>query len=98
MRRHRVGNIRRRQPESPQPATIGLDVPVRLLIDASELRGLESLWFLEGGRLGYETVRAYVPGRPDSVLDFGCGCGRVTRYWLGAGVKVAGSDLDRRRS
>jgi SAM-dependent methyltransferase len=51
-------------------------------------------WFLEGGRLGYETVRAHVPGRPESVLDFGCGCGRVTRYWLGTGAHVAGSDLN----
>jgi SAM-dependent methyltransferase len=51
-------------------------------------------WFLEGGRLGYETVRGLVPGELESVLDFGCGCGRVTRYWLGAGTSVAGSDLN----
>jgi SAM-dependent methyltransferase len=51
-------------------------------------------WFLEGGRLGYETVRAHAPDRLASVLDFGCGCGRVTRYWLGTGTRVAGSDLN----
>ena len=51
-------------------------------------------WFLEGGRLGYETVRAHAPGEHESVLDFGCGCGRVTRYWLGSGARVAGSDLN----
>ena len=51
-------------------------------------------WFLEGGRLGYETVRVHVPGEHASVLDFGCGCGRVTRYWLGSGAHVAGSDLN----
>ena len=51
-------------------------------------------WFLEGGRLGYETVRQHAPDGLESVLDFGCGCGRVTRYWLGAGVRVAGSDLN----
>ena len=30
----------------------------------------------------------------DSVLDFGCGCGRVTRYWSGFAGSVAGSDID----
>jgi SAM-dependent methyltransferase len=52
-------------------------------------------WFLEGGRRGYESVRAHVPaGAPlGSVLDFGCGCGRVTRYWRGFGGSIAGSDL-----
>jgi SAM-dependent methyltransferase len=51
-------------------------------------------WFLEGGRLGYETVRAHAQPGPESVLDFGCGCGRVTRYWLSSGTEVAGSDLN----
>jgi SAM-dependent methyltransferase len=51
-------------------------------------------WFLEGGRLGYESVRAAAPADAlESVLDFGCGCGRVTRYWRDFGGTVAGSDL-----
>ena len=29
-----------------------------------------------------------------SVLDFGCGCGRVTRYWEAFGGAVAGSDVN----
>jgi SAM-dependent methyltransferase len=56
-------------------------------------------WFLEGGRLGEESIRAALarhdaaPERLGAFLDFGCGCGRVTRRWLGLrGVDVAGSD------
>jgi SAM-dependent methyltransferase len=52
-------------------------------------------WFLRSGRLGFESIRRHVPiDELESVLDFGCGCGRVTRYWLGAGPHVAGSDLN----
>jgi SAM-dependent methyltransferase len=50
-------------------------------------------WFLEGGRLGYETVRTHAQPEPASVLDFGCGCGRVTRYWADHRGVVAGSDV-----
>jgi SAM-dependent methyltransferase len=56
-------------------------------------------WFLEGGRLAGETIRgaAARAGRPieelGALLDFGCGCGRVTRRWRSLnGVAVHGSD------
>ena len=46
-------------------------------------------WFLEGGRLGEQSIRAAL-GRYGvaveelgALLDFGCGCGRVTRRWRG---------------
>jgi len=53
-------------------------------------------WFLRSGRAGYDAVAAHVPLHElTSVLDFGCGCGRVTRYWDGFAGSVAGSDLDR---
>jgi len=50
-------------------------------------------WFLEGGQLAFrgliEALGAYGSegmgrvgeGERPSVLDFGCGCGRVARYW-----------------
>ena len=44
-------------------------------------------WFLESGRVGAETIadslaRNGVPlAALPALLDFGCGCGRVTRYW-----------------
>ncbi|HYA09542.1 MAG TPA: class I SAM-dependent methyltransferase [Gaiellaceae bacterium] len=52
-------------------------------------------WFVRSGRAAYDAIAAHVPiGELDSVLDFGCGCGRVTRYWDGFAGRVAGSDLD----
>ena len=44
-------------------------------------------WYTEGGRLGVESICSVLdqagarPGDLRSVLDFGCGCGRVIRYW-----------------
>ncbi|HET7572749.1 MAG TPA: class I SAM-dependent methyltransferase [Gaiellaceae bacterium] len=51
-------------------------------------------WFLRGGRAGYDAIAAHVPlGDLASVLDFGCGCGRVTRWFHDFAGEVAGSDL-----
>jgi SAM-dependent methyltransferase len=51
-------------------------------------------WFLRSGRAAYDTVAAHVPPAGiESVLDFGCGCGRVTRYWNGFPGSVSGSDV-----
>ena len=51
-------------------------------------------WFLRSGRAAYDAIAAHVaPGELGSVLDFGCGCGRVTRWWDGFDGEVAGSDL-----
>ena len=51
-------------------------------------------WFLRSGRASYDAIVAHVPpDRVGSVLDFGCGCGRVTRYWHDFAGSVAGSDL-----
>jgi len=60
-------------------------------------------WFLEGGRLGAASVRGALQKQGvaleglDAMLDFGCGCGRVTRNWAGLPetVQVAGTDLSR---
>jgi SAM-dependent methyltransferase len=52
-------------------------------------------WFLRSGRASYDALVAHVAlDRIGSVLDFGCGCGRVTRYWHDFEGSVAGSDLD----
>jgi len=51
-------------------------------------------WFLRSGRAAYDAVAAHVPpAEVESVLDFGCGCGRVTRYWRGFSGSVSGSDV-----
>jgi SAM-dependent methyltransferase len=64
----------------------GLPLPpprlIHLAAGTTDLR-----WFLEGGALAAETVRELMErnGVPmnkiGSLLDFGCGVGRVTRHW-----------------
>jgi SAM-dependent methyltransferase len=52
-------------------------------------------WFLRSGRAAYDAIAAQVPLTTiGSVLDFGCGCGRVTRYWADFPGSVCGTDLD----
>jgi SAM-dependent methyltransferase len=58
-------------------------------------------WFLEGGRLAAASVADALGRRGaqvdelGSILDFGCGCGRVVRRWAGlAATAVAGSDMN----
>ena len=53
-------------------------------------------WFLRSGRAGYNAIAAHAPlAELESVLDFGCGCGRVTRWWSDFHGRVAGSDVSR---
>jgi SAM-dependent methyltransferase len=48
-------------------------------------------YFLTTGRFNYEQINALLlgagadPGSLGAVLDFGCGCGRVARWWPAAG-------------
>ena len=59
-------------------------------------------WFINGGKLGVETIvsvlnkRGIEFGSLESVLDFGCGCGRVLRH-LGhyENVHLHGTDISR---
>jgi SAM-dependent methyltransferase len=51
-------------------------------------------WFLRAGRAGYDAIAAHAPlAQIHDVLDFGCGCGRVTRYFHDFDGEVAGSDV-----
>jgi SAM-dependent methyltransferase len=84
--------------QSPDMAADDLPVPPADLI--VRVAGTPDVdWFLEGGRLAGESVRgaAARAGREleslGALLDFGCGCGRVTRRWRSLnGVAVHGSD------
>jgi SAM-dependent methyltransferase len=52
-------------------------------------------WFLRSGRAAYDAIAAHVPlTEVESVLDFGCGCGRVTRYWSDFAGTASGSDVN----
>jgi SAM-dependent methyltransferase len=51
-------------------------------------------WFLRSGRAGFDAIAAHAPlAELQSVLDFGCGCGRVTRWWRNFDGTIAGSDV-----
>ncbi|MDQ3822105.1 MAG: class I SAM-dependent methyltransferase [Actinomycetota bacterium] len=78
----------------------GLPVPPPALI--VRVAGTPDVeWFLRGGRLAAESIRAALSrhGRRiedvGALLDFGCGCGRVTRNWLTLPrTDVFGSDMN----
>jgi SAM-dependent methyltransferase len=68
---------------------------LRILVAASP----DIAWFVESGRRGADSIRgvldrngiALAASMP--VLDFGCGCGRVTRHFASFGGSVHGTDL-----
>ena len=69
--------------------------PRRLMVRVAGTADAE--WFLRSGRAAYDAITSHVPLEGDeSILDFGCGCGRVTRYWADFSGSVAGSDVSRK--
>ena len=84
---------------APEPAPVdGLPVPPPHLI--VRVAGTPDVaWFLESGRLAAESIGAALERAGTgieamtSVLDFGCGCGRVVRHWARCDVRVSGSDV-----
>lgn len=59
-------------------------------------------WYVDGGRRAIVSLReALARNGLDvhsfrAVLDFGCGCARVTRHWRGVPAEVWGSDYNER--
>jgi SAM-dependent methyltransferase len=80
------------RPERPRVVEGPPLPPRRLMVRVAGTADAE--WFLRSGRAAYDAIVAHVPMRElDAVLDFGCGCGRVTRYWDTFGGSVSGSDV-----
>jgi SAM-dependent methyltransferase len=81
------------RPHSVTPPD-GLPLPPRrLMVRVAGTADAE--WFLRGGRAGYDAIAAHVDVQQTcDVLDFGCGCGRVTRYFKDHLGGVAGSDVN----
>jgi len=86
-------------PHAPEPAPAdGLPVPPAHLI--VRVAGTpDAGWFLETGRLPAQSTGEALERAGTgieamtTILDFGCGCGRVIRNWARLAVDAAGSDL-----
>src|SRR5205814_8428002 len=80
--------------DTPSVAHDGLPLPPAELI--VKVAGAATAdWFLESGRLAFGSITAHVPVEElTSVLDFGCGCGRVARHWHDFAGNLAGCDAN----
>lgn len=73
--------------------------PARLLMSVAG--SAEIAVFLEGGQLAADSIRDILRknhiqfSQFRAVLDFGCGCGRVLRFWKDSGgIELYGTDAD----
>jgi SAM-dependent methyltransferase len=79
---------------TPQPLPIP-PARLRILVAASP----DIAWFIESGRRGADSIRGVLErngvalAQSLPILDFGCGCGRVTRHFASLGDAVYGTDL-----
>ncbi len=81
------------RPGRPAPVDGSPLPPRRLMVRVAGTADAD--WFLRSGRAAYDAIAAHVPlDSLESVLDFGCGCGRVTRYWESFAGAVSGSDVN----
>lgn len=91
----------RNAPLRAQGAPDGLPIPPGRLIHLVA-GSADVAWFLEGGARGAACIRSLISDAGvdisdlDSVLDFGCGCGRVTRHWAGLRARIEGCDVNPR--
>ena len=77
----------------------GLPLPPLHLVRSST--GTSSLaWLLEGGALARDAINDILArngksiGEFTSILDFGCGCGRVIRQWANLSASLCGCDYN----
>src|SRR5204862_6297779 len=74
-----IVSLRGRSVEAPDGPALP---PRRLMVRVAMTADAD--WFLRSGRAAYDAIAGHVPlADVESVLDFGCGCGRVTRWFDG---------------
>ena len=72
--------------------------PARLVFRAAGT--FDRQWFLDGGLRAAQAIRGTLAEHGvgvealSSVLDFGCGCGRVIRHWQDLPAEIHGCDQD----
>ncbi len=72
--------------------------PARLLLLATASPSVE--WFIQSGQAAADSIREMlvrntVPiAEIGTILDFGCGCGRVVRHWAGIRARIHGCDYN----
>jgi SAM-dependent methyltransferase len=78
----------------------GLPIPPTRLILLTIL-SREVSWFLRSGRMGRDSILHVLQRNGlsiadfDAILDFGCGCGRIMRYWKTLdGPQLRGTDYN----
>ena len=89
-----MSNARYRRQGAPDGLPIPPSSLIYLVSGTTDIR-----WFLEGGALGASSIRSALRDQDviveqlNSILDFGCGCGRVLRQWHGLPrTRVCGTD------
>jgi SAM-dependent methyltransferase len=95
--RQRLRAMRFRRPVAPAD---GYPVPPSRLI-VRVTGSADASWYLESGRLSADSVggalrdAGITPSTFRSILDFGCGCGRVIRHWPSlTSAALHGCDVD----
>lgn len=91
-------NARYRSPKAPAGIPIP---PPSLIVKVAGTASIDA--FLEGGRRAESSLRQVLAKNGieieqfEAMLDFGCGCGRVIRYWQTlAAVQIYGTDYNPR--